>query len=260
MLKAILGKKLNMTQIFDRHGRLVPATVIKAGPVTIFQVKNKEKDGYVSAQVGFGLRKKPKKTLVAHLKNAKAKEAPRYLREVSFSGDLKVGDVITAKDLFRRGDVVDVVGTSKGKGFAGVVKRHGFAGGPRTHGQSDRLRAPGAIGATTTPGRVFKGIRMAGRMGGEKVTVQGLEIVDIKPEENLIVVKGAVPGPANGLLVVRRSRKKRKSYHEPEIPAAPHVGGGEEEKKETQVEAESAGTEEPKAVEEKEEDYAKKED
>lgn len=232
MLKALLGKKLNMTKVFDQHGRSIPVTYIQAGPSTIFQLKDKEKDGYVSAQIGFGVNKHPKKALSGHIRGAKTEIAPRFLREVALSGEATVGEIITIKDVFRRGDMVDVMGTSKGKGFAGVVKRHGFAGGPRTHGQSDRLRAPGSIGATTTPGRVFKGVRMAGHMGVGQVTVVGLEIIEIEPEKNLIAVKGAVPGPTGELLVIRKSKKKRKGYHEPEIPVIPHIGGAEEEPKE----------------------------
>jgi ribosomal protein L3 len=154
---------------------------------------------------------------------------PKSFREVEFEGDVQIGQKISLGEVFRKGSLVDVVGISKGKGFAGVVKRWGFAGGPRTHGQSDRERAPGSIGATTTPGRVYKGLKMAGHLGNSRVTVQGLEITEINEEENKLWVKGSVPGARGTLLLIQKSIKKEKAYHEPEIPAIPVVAGAKEE-------------------------------
>jgi large subunit ribosomal protein L3 len=208
-MKGLLGKKLGMTQIFDEQGEVVPVTVIEAGPCYVTQKKTLERDGYMAVQLGFEEAKPSRlnKPKLGHL--AKYDLPPlRYLREfrVSDHGDLSEGQKLDVS-VFEVGDRVDVVGTSKGRGFAGVVKRHGFGGGPKTHGQSDRLRAPGAISSGSTPGRVFKGLRMAGRMGNNRVTVQNLEVVLVDPERNLLAVKGAVPGARNGLLIIREARK-----------------------------------------------------
>jgi large subunit ribosomal protein L3 len=208
-MKGLLGKKLGMTQIFDDRGEVIPVTVIEAGPCYITQKKTLENDGYTAVQLGFEEVKparvnKPERGHLAknHLPSL------RYLREfrVDDHSDLSEGQKLDAS-IFEVGDLVDVIGVSKGKGFAGVVKRHHFSGGPRTHGQSDRLRAPGAIGAGTAPGRIIKGLRMAGRMGNDQVTVQNLEIALVDPERNLLAVKGAVPGARDGLLVIRQARK-----------------------------------------------------
>lgn len=202
-----------MTQVFNEEGHVVPVTLIEAGPCYVTQKKDKERDGYAAVQLGFAeiSEKNTKKPLAGHLKKAGVPML-KYLREfrVKNDGELEVGHVIKA-DVFSAGDLVDVVGTSKGKGFAGVVKRHGFAGGMKTHGQSDRHRAPGSIGAGTTPGRVFKGMRMPGRMGGEQVTVSNLEVVIVDPERNLLAVKGAIPGAKNGLVIVKEARKTKKN-------------------------------------------------
>ena len=208
-MKGLLGKKLGMTQIFDDQGEVIPATVIEAGPCYVTQIKTLERDGYTAVQVGFEEIKpsRANKPRLGHL--AKNNLPPlRYLREFTLvdHSDFSEGQKLDAS-LFEVGDRVDVVGISKGRGFAGVVKRHGFSGGPKTHGQSDRLRAPGAISAGSTPGRVFKGMRMAGRMGNERVTVHNLEVVLVDPERNLLAVKGAVPGARNGLLIIREVRK-----------------------------------------------------
>lgn len=211
MIEGLLGKKIGMTQIFNERGEVIPVTVIEAGPCVVTQVRTKERDGYEAVQLGFG-EVRPKaltRPEQGHLKLAG--RMVRHLREFA-ADDIaqhNIGDVITAA-IFKPGDKVDVTGTSKGKGFAGVVKRHGFAGGPATHGQSDRHRAPGSIGSGTTPGRVWKGTRMAGRMGGERVTVQRLEIVEVDPERHLLLVKGSVPGARNGLLMIRRTVKGKK--------------------------------------------------
>jgi len=211
-MKGILGKKVGMTQVFSEEGHVVPVTLIEAGPCYVTQKKDKEHDGYTAVQLGFSeiSEKRAKKPLAGHLKKAGAPML-RHLREfrVKNHDDLEVGQVIKA-DVFSAGDLVDVVGTGKGKGFAGVVKRHGFAGGMKTHGQSDRHRAPGSVGAGTTPGRVFKGMRMPGRMGGERVTVSNLEVIIVDAERNLLAVKGAIPGAKNGLVVVKEARKTKK--------------------------------------------------
>lgn len=212
-MKGILGKKIGMTQIFVEDGNVVPVTLIEAGPCYVTQKKTKERDGYNAVQLGFDElpQRKLNKPQAGHLKKSSAPSL-RHLREfrVSEADETAEGDEIKA-DVFEVGDLVDVVGTSKGKGFAGVVKRHGFAGGIRTHGQSDRHRAPGSIGAGTTPGRVFKGMRMAGRMGGERVTASNLEVVIVDAERNLLAVKGSVPGSKNSLVLVKAARKTKKS-------------------------------------------------
>lgn len=209
MMKGLLGKKLGMTQIFDEDGTVVPITIIEAGPCYITQKKTAEKDGYNAIQVGFGEARenKLKKPIAGHLKKSGA-PAVKYLREfhVSDPNEYEEGQAIDVS-IFKVGDKVDVTGTSKGKGFAGVVKRHHFRGGPKTHGQSDRWRAPGSVGAGSTPGRVFKGVRMAGRMGGERVTVQNLRIALVDPEKNILGIKGAVPGAKNGLIIISEAAK-----------------------------------------------------
>lgn len=211
MVNAILGRKIGMTQVFNEKGETVPVTVIEAGPCVVTQLRSKERNGYEAVQLGFGdiKPKRVNKPAQGHLKGAG--RLVRHLREVSTS-DLsahKVGDVVNV-DIFQTGEKIDVVGTSKGRGFAGVVKRHGFRGGPATHGQSDRHRAPGSIGSGTTPGRVWKGMRMAGRMGNDRVTVQNLEVVEIDVERHLLLVKGSVPGAKNGLVIVQRAVKASK--------------------------------------------------
>jgi large subunit ribosomal protein L3 len=208
-MKGILGKKLGMSQVFNDKGESIPVTVIQAGPCYVTQTKTRERDGYAAIQLGFGEIKPGRLTRPA-LNHLSKKNIPalRYLREFRLSDgeDYTEGQKLDA-GMFEVGGLVDVVGMSKGRGFAGVVKRHGFSGGPKSHGQSDRGRAPGAIGAGTTPGRVFKGMRMAGHMGDERVTVHNLEVVLVDPERSLLVVKGAVPGARNGLLIIREARK-----------------------------------------------------
>lgn len=205
MIKAILGKKLGMTQYIYEDGRMVPVTVIEAGPCTVTQLRTAERDGYESAQLGFGSKKKLNRPTRGHLKN---NGSFRYLREVPVQGldGLEVGQQV-GPDIFEAGERVTVVGSSRGRGFQGTVKRHGFGGGSRTHGQSDRLRAPGSIGMGTTPGRVFKGKKMSGHMGNARITVKNLEVVHVNPDRNLILVKGGVPGAPQGLLMVKKSEK-----------------------------------------------------
>lgn len=250
MIKAMLGRKMNMSSVYDSHGRATPVTKVLIESSIVVQIKDKETDGYKSAQVGFGVLKKPNKPLLGKVEKSKLRFAPKVLREVDFEGDLKVGQQIKIEEVFRKGSLVDVIGKSKGRGFAGVIKRHGFAGGPKTHGQSDRHRAPGSIGATTTPGRVFKGLRMAGHMGNSQVTVFGLEIMDLDKEEGTILVKGSVPGPTGGLLLINKSKKKKEAYHEPEIPQLPNLGGDKKEEEKSQEMQTKA--EEVKAVTESE--------
>jgi len=206
MISAILGKKIGQTQKFTEEGKRIPVTKIKTGPCFVFQVKTKVKNGYSALQLGIGEKKRISKPLAGHLKGAGLKTTPFWLKEVKISsedeGNFKPGQEIKVTEVLKVGDKIKVTGWSKGKGFSGVVKRWGFKGGPRTHGQSDRERAPGSIGQTTTPGRVFKGKRMAGRAGGERVTISGLTVTGI--EEDSLEVKGLVPGPKNGFLIIQK--------------------------------------------------------
>jgi large subunit ribosomal protein L3 len=209
-MKGIIGKKVGMTQLFDASGVVVPVTVIEAGPCYVTQVKTVETDGYNAIQLGFEevAERKVTKGEKGHLQKA-GTPIVRRLREMrSDDGDTqyKLGDVLKA-DIFQDGEIVDVTGISKGKGFAGGVKRHGFGGGPKTHGQSDRHRAPGSRGAGTTPGHTYPGLRGPGHMGDEQVTVQNLKIALVDAERNLIAIRGAVPGPRGGLVLVRAARK-----------------------------------------------------
>ena len=228
--KSILGRKLGMSQIFNERGEVVPVTVVEAGPCRILQVKTKAKDGYNALQIGFGSRRP--KTLTrpelghvvpaggaagqarkVQLKQALAekKPVPAYVKEIPWDGqgEPKVGDEITAAS-FEGLLKVDVVGTMKGRGFAGVVKRYGFAGGPKTHGQSDRHRAPGSVGSTTHPGHVWRGTRMAGHMGAAAVTVRGLEVVLADADRNMVLIRGAVPGWNNGVVRIEKLGKMKK--------------------------------------------------
>ena len=202
-MSGIIGKKVGMTSIFDAEGRNIPCTVIEAGPCVVTQVKTEEKDGYSSIQLGFDEAKEKNVTQPLKGHYAKANTTPkRKLVEFGeFEATLNLGDTVTV-DIFAEGDYVDVVGTSKGKGFQGVVKRHGFAGvGGQTHGQHNRMRAPGSLGASSWPSRVFKGMRMAGRTGGDRVKVQNLQVLKVYAEQNLVVVSGSVPG-AKGSYVI----------------------------------------------------------
>ncbi len=208
-MKGILGKKVGMTQIFDDNGVVIPVTLIEAGPCYVTQKKTQEKDGYNAVQLGFGEARENglNKPMAGHLEKAKA-PAIKYLREfqVADPNDYEEGQEIDVS-IFKVGDKVDVTGTSKGKGFAGAVKRHHFRGGPKTHGQSDRWRATGSVGAGSTPGRVFKGKRMPGQMGHERVTVQNLKVALVDPDKNILAVRGAVPGGKNGLIIINEARK-----------------------------------------------------
>jgi large subunit ribosomal protein L3 len=213
MIEGIIGKKLGMTQVYDDKGKIEAVTAIEVGPCTVVQIKKTAKEGYDAVKLGYG-QVKQRKTAVQEAAAETTKESPkesfRYLREfrVDKTDDVKNGDKVDVT-LFEKGTLVDIVGTSKGKGNAGVVKKYHFRGGPKTQGQSDRTRHPGAIGSTTSPGHVWKGLRMAGRMGGARVTIKGLEIISTNPERNLLVVKGAVPGNRNDILLVKKSKGKK---------------------------------------------------
>jgi len=203
MTQEIIGKKLGMSQVFGDDGKVAAVTAIEAGPCTVTQVKTVDKDGYNAIQLGFGVTKRLKSPQRGHLKEA---GQFKYLREFTLDNtkEVEVGQKIDVS-LFKAGDLIDITGVSKGKGFAGVVKRYHFAGGPKTHGQSDRHRAPGSIGAGTSPGRVLKGLHMAGHMGNRRVTARNLEVFEADPARNLLLVKGAVPGGRNGLLLIKKS-------------------------------------------------------
>ncbi len=242
MINTILGSKGQSSQTFV-EGFKVPVTKVTAGPCVVTQIKDETRDGYWAIQLGFSSRKlkNTSKPLQGHLKANKQNSAsgdvnestnkdsktdkqinfPRYLREVKLKkeSEMKVGDIIQVSDIFKPGDVVSVTGISKGKGFAGVVKKHGFHGGPRTHGQSDRERAPGSIGQTTTPGRVYKGKKMAGRMGGERVTIKNLHIISVNPETNEMEISGQIPGTPGGLISINKIKSGSLKELEHEVVA-----------------------------------------
>ena len=206
MKKALIGKKVGMTQIFDETGKVIPVTVIEAGPCVVTQVRTNEVDGYSAIQLGFDdkAEKRSIKAELGHFKKAGTAAKKKVVEFKGFEEEYKLGDVI-AVDLFAEGEFVDVVGVSKGKGFQGVVKRHGFGGvGQATHGQHNRLRAPGSLGASSYPSKVFKGMRMAGQMGNERVTVQNLQVIKVMPEHNLLLVKGSVPGAKGSILLIEK--------------------------------------------------------
>ena len=203
-MSGLIGKKVGMTSIFDENGKNIPCTVIQAGPCVITQVRTNEVDGYEALQLGFDDKKTANKAATGHAKKAGVAAQQKVVEFQGFEGDYKLGDTINVEH-FKEGEFVDVSGTSKGKGFQGVVKRHGFGGvGQSTHGQHNRLRAPGSIGAASYPARVFKGMRMAGRMGGEKVKVENLRVLKVVAEKNLLVVKGCVPGHKNSYVIIRK--------------------------------------------------------
>ena len=205
-MSGLIGKKIGMTSLYDENGNNLACTIIQAGPCVVTQIKSKDKDGYDSVQLGFLNKKqnKLKKAELGHFKNAKTTPKQNIFEFKNFENELNIGDVINV-DHFIEGEYVDVSGNSKGKGFQGVVKRHGFAGvGQSTHGQHNRLRAPGSIGAASYPARVFKGMRMAGQTGNEKVTVQNLKVIKVVPEKNLLVLKGCVPGHKNSIITIRK--------------------------------------------------------
>lgn len=203
-MSGLIGRKIGMTSIFDENGKNIPCTVIEAGPCVVTQVRTLEVDGYEALQLGFDDKKTVNKAAEGHAKKAGTVAKRKVVEFQGFDEEYKLGDLITVEQ-FREGEFVDVSGVSKGKGFQGVVKRHGFAGvGQATHGQHNRLRAPGSIGAASYPARVFKGMRMAGRMGGDNVKVENLRVLKIVPEKNLIVIKGCVPGHKNAYVTIQK--------------------------------------------------------
>jgi len=205
-MSGLIGKKIGMTSIFDENGKNVPCTVIEAGPCIVTQVRTEEVDGYSALQLGFDdkTEKSATKAEIGHAKKAGTSVKSKVVEFQGFEGDYKSGDAITVEHFIER-EYVDIAGTSKGKGFQGVVKRHGFGGvGQSTHGQHNRLRAPGSVGASSYPSRIFKGMRMAGRMGGERVKVENLRVFKVIPEKNLLVVKGCVPGHKNSYVIIEK--------------------------------------------------------
>jgi large subunit ribosomal protein L3 len=207
MIQALLGRKLGMTRLFDENGVVTASTLVEAGPCFPTQLRTAEADGYIAVQLGFGETRRKTKPKMGHLKKAGLPDRTGLgaLREVPADSidDLELGARIDAS-MFTQGEIVDVIGTSKGKGFAGVMKRHNFRGGPKTHGQSDRWRHSGSVGSGTTPGRTFKGMRMGGHLGDARITVKNLRILSVDPERNLVAVRGAIPGPNGGLIMIRK--------------------------------------------------------
>ena len=205
-MSGIIGKKVGMTSIYDDNGKIIPCTVVEAGPCVVTQVRSKEVDGYEAVQLGYEERKEKhtSKAMMGHFAKAQTTPKRKLVEFKGFTDEKKLGDIVNV-ELFEEGDFVDVVGTSKGKGFQGVVKRHGFAGvGGQTHGQHNRLRAPGSLGASSFPSRVFKGMRMAGRMGGDRVKVQNLQILKVLTDKNLLIIKGSVPGAKGSYVLVEK--------------------------------------------------------
>jgi large subunit ribosomal protein L3 len=206
-MSGIIGKKIGMTSIYSADGTSVPCTVVEAGPCVVTQVKTVETDGYEAVQLAYGdaKEKNTPKALLGHLKKAGATAKRKLVEFKDFANTVNLGDTITVADVFKEGEFVDAVGTSKGKGFQGVVKRHGFSGvGGQTHGQHNRQRHPGSVGASSFPSRVFPGTRMAGRTGGDRVTIQNLKVIRVIPEQNLILISGSVPGAKNSLVILQK--------------------------------------------------------
>ncbi len=207
-LEGVLGRKVGMTQVFDNEGRIHAVTVVEAGPVVVVQVKSPERDGYAAVQVGYGTARRVNRPMRGHLKKLGDFRLLREFRVVG-DGEYNVGDKV-GLELFTEGDLVDVTGVSRGRGFAGGVRRWNFRGGPKTHGQSDRHRAPGSIGSGTTPGRVYKGQHMAGHVGAVQVTAKNLRIIAKDEARGLLLIEGAVPGATNGTVRVRRAKRQAK--------------------------------------------------
>lgn len=208
-MSGILGKKIGMTSIFDAAGNQIICTVVEAGPCVVTQVKNAETDGYEAVQLAFGDKKEKNtsKALIGHFKKAGSAPKRHVVEFRNYGQEVSLGDTVAASDVLTEGMKVDVAGTSKGKGFQGVVKRHGFSGvGMRTHGQHNRMRAPGSLGQSSDPSRVFKGMRMAGRTGSDRVTLKKLTVVKIMPEQNIVLIKGAIPGAKESLVEIRKAK------------------------------------------------------
>jgi large subunit ribosomal protein L3 len=255
MIQTLIGQKVDQSQKFLENGRRIPVTEVSVADNVVVQVKTVATDKYAAIQLGYGAKKRPTKALVGHVKKAKLAAVPAYIREVAWESDQElptVGDNVTVDSVFKAGDKIQVTGTSKGKGFAGVMKRHNFRGGPKTHGQSDRERAPGSIGQTTTPGRVYRGKKMAGHMGVDTVTIQNLTVVDVDAVNKKLYVLGLVPGHKKTILTITRMGEQAKfvpllktKEEEPVVPA-------ETEEPTTVVEAAVAVEEQKEAVEAKE--------
>ncbi len=238
MIQTVIGRKINQTQRFLSDGRRIPITIIEAEDTSVVQAKTQAKDHYTAVQLGFGTRKISTRSILGHIKKASLTRTPLFIKEVRMNlsdeeSMPQVGTILKVTDILKPGDIIQVTGISKGKGFAGSVKRHGFRGGPRTHGQSDRERAPGSIGQTTTPGRVYRGKRMAGRMGQDTVTLHNLEVIACTetPLGAQILVKGLVPGATKSIVVLSKTGENKKFialFKEPEA-----VSGKTEEKEKT---------------------------
>ena len=244
----IVGKKVNQTQKFLEDGTRIPVTQVSTGGNVVVSLKTSDKDSYNAVQIGFGIRKNFNKAILGHTKKAGMEKPSRFLREIRVwntdeSPLPEIGSQIKAEDVLKPGDIVDVTGKSKGKGYAGVVKRHHFKGGPRTHGQSDRERAPGSIGQTTTPGRVYKGKRMAGRMGNTKATLKNLVVIDVSGDD--VFIKGLVPGSLNSLVVIRKTGESKKF-----VPLYKEIS--EEEKVSAVPKGEEKSLEKPATIEDTE--------
>lgn len=216
MLTGILGEKVKISQRFGKDGHVVPVTEIIAGPVTVVQLKTRDSDGYTAVQIAYGNKKRATKPVLGQVKKANLGKAPKVLAEFKLeNGDLpQAGTKLTVDQIFTNGDLVKVTGSSKGKGFAGVISRWGFSGGPATHGQTDRLRAPGSIGQGTTPGRVLRGKKMAGRLGQDVVTIKNLQVVGVDGAKNLLVLTGSVPGTRRSILKIEKTGVAKKSFEE----------------------------------------------
>ena len=206
-MSGLIGKKIGMTSVYNADGQALACTVIETGPCVVTQVRTSEKDGYEAVQLGFGEKKEKhaNKPSLGHFKKAGTTPKRKLVEFKEFTKEFNLGDTLQVADVFVEGDFVDVVGTAKGRGFQGVVKRHGFGGvGGQTHGQHNRQRHPGSIGACSFPSRVFKGLRMAGRMGGNRVKVQNLKVLKVMPEQNLLVISGSVPGAKNSFVIIEK--------------------------------------------------------
>ena len=212
MVAGLMGRKIGMTHLFGEGGRVIPVTVLEVGPCVVTQIRTQDKDGYQAVQMGFGEARRLNKPQQGHLKGL---SKLRHLREFSATDpeEYQVGQALDV-GLFQEGELVDVTARSKGRGFQGVVRRHGFGGGPKTHGQKDRHRAPGSIGGTTFPGRVFKGKHMPGHMGNRRITTRHLRVVRVDRERNLLLLRGAVPGSRQGLVLVRRAQRGQSAGQE----------------------------------------------
>ncbi len=228
-MNTILGRKIQQTQGFLENGTRIPITVIAAEDTPVIGVKTPEKEGYAAVQVGFGVKKKPSKALLGQAKKANLTYVPRIIREIRVDQGFSIqpGESIKVEEVLKPGDIVSVTGVSKGKGFAGVVKRYHFRGGPRTHGQSDRERAPGSIGQTTTPGRVYKGKRMAGNMGRDQVTIHNLLVVDVDPVKKTVLLKGLVPGSIGSMITLTKTGELADKKF---VPLFKRISSNEEQK------------------------------